>query len=46
MANGNAKDYEIKGGYQKELTQKLKDSYVTARKKNKQREKNMNDDDF
>lgn len=46
MANGNAKDYEIKGGYQKELSSKLKDSYVTARKENKQREKNMNDDDF
>lgn len=46
MANGDAKDYEIKGGYQKEFTKKLKESYVTARKNNKQREKNMNDEDF
>lgn len=46
MANGNVKDYEIKGGYQKEITKKMKESYVTARNKNKQREKNMNDDNF
>ena len=46
MANGNIRDYEIKSSYQQEFTKKLKNSYVSARKTNKQREKNMNDDSF
>ena len=46
MTNGNVREYEIKGSYQREFTKKLKDSYVTARKANQQREKNMNDDNF
>ena len=45
-ANGNANEYDIKESYQKTLTEKLKDSYIAARKENKQKEKNMNDEDF
>lgn len=46
MSNGDIRDYDIKSNYQQTFTQKLKESYTSARKTNKVRCTNMNDDNF
>lgn len=46
FTNGTVADYDIDNGYMKKLTKGLQESYIKMEEKQKQKRKNMNDEDF